>query len=276
MFCITTLIYVLLCFYSKPFTVAIYGGEEAGIGEFPWLVYLKSGQSNKFVCGGSLINSRYVLTAGHCVTDRSNIVSVRLGEHNVKTDVDCDGSKYCSDPPVDVEVEEVILHEGYNEDDSYIQVDIALLRLKKKINYTKFIQPINLPLSPELRNKSFSGVTVVVAGWGRTNTTISSNGIKLKVKLPVISNHDCNHFYGKNNGHIAGSQICAGGEKGKDFCGGDSGGPLMYLNKKAEEENLVVIGIVSYQSTRCGSDHFPGVYTRVTEYLEWILDKMKS
>ncbi|KAF2881996.1 hypothetical protein ILUMI_24177 [Ignelater luminosus] len=150
----------------------IYGGEEAAIGEFPWLVLLKSGRINRFICGGALINSRYVLTAAHCVNDPDDIVSVRLGEHNIKTEEDCDddtpGLEYCSDPPIDLEVEEITSHETFNI--SNVFGDVALIRLNKVVNYTDFIKPVCLPISFELQNKDFSRKTVTAAGWGRTET----------------------------------------------------------------------------------------------------------
>ena len=50
----------------------IVGGEEAPIGEYPWLALLgysnKRGQKPTWKCGGALIGDQYVLTAAHCVT----------------------------------------------------------------------------------------------------------------------------------------------------------------------------------------------------------------
>ncbi|KAF2881989.1 hypothetical protein ILUMI_24170 [Ignelater luminosus] len=255
----------------------IYGGQEAGIGEFPWLVLLKSGRINGFNCGGALINSRYVLTAAHCVTDGANIVSVRLGEHNTKTEKDCDGDtpglEYCSDPPIDVEVEEITFHEDFNMDNLF--GDIALIRLNTVVNYTDFIKPVCLPISSELQNKVFSEETVTVAGWGKTQTTTRINEKKLKVELPVKSNDYCVTFYRQLGIQVTGSQICAGGERGKSSCNGDSGGPLMYRDRKEEEENWVTVGIVSFGLKKCADKNVPVVFTRVTEYLEWIVDNMK-
>ncbi|KAF2883819.1 hypothetical protein ILUMI_22350 [Ignelater luminosus] len=257
----------------------IYGGKEANIGEFPWVVLLKSGRYDTFICGGTLINTRYVLTAAHCVPANADIASVRLGEHNVKSDQDCEGDTpgldYCSDPPIDVEVEEIIPREGFSLRSENLYEDIALLRLKKEVNYTDFIKPICLPLSSELRYKAFSGERATVAGWGKTKESAKMSDMKLKVEIPVVSNHDCAEFYKKHNGRIAASQICAGGEKWQDSCQGDSGGPLMYRYRSKDEENWVIIGVVSYGASKCGAEGEPGVYTRVTEYLDWINDNIK-
>ncbi|KAF2881998.1 hypothetical protein ILUMI_24179 [Ignelater luminosus] len=250
----------------------IFGGEEAGIGEFSWLALLKS-KSYGFVCGGALINKRYVLTAGHCIID--DLVSVRLGEHNIATEEDCEGDtpglENCADAPVDIDIEDIIVHEDYS---SSLFADITLLRLKEEVNYTDYIKPVCLPLSDELRNKAFTGENVIVAGWGKTKTKIQNNA-KLKVELPVISNNDCAKFYAQGGITITGSQMCAGGEKGKDSCQGDSGGPVMYLDRSADEENWMTIGVVSFGLQKCGIESQPGVYTRVTDYIPWILDNIQ-
>lgn len=40
--------------------------------------------------------------------------------------------------------------------------------------------------------------------------------------------------------------------------------------------NLGIIqqGIVSYGSKRCGTGGYPGVYTRVSYFMDWILDNI--
>ncbi|KAF2881993.1 hypothetical protein ILUMI_24174 [Ignelater luminosus] len=253
----------------------IYGGEEAGIGEFPWLVLLNSSEIG-FLCGGALISKRYVLTAAHCIDD--TIVSVRLGEHNIDTEEDCEGDTpgldLCSDPPIDVEVEEIFTHDNFDLENEKMYGDIALIRLKKEVEYTNFIKPICLPTYSEIRDKVLTGEKVFASGWGKTKKTVSLNNVKHKVELPVVSTHDCAQHFKKFGMFISGSQICAGGEKGRDTCQGDSGGPLMYLDKSADKENWVTVGIVSY-GIKCGPELRPGVYTRVTEFLDWISERMR-
>lgn len=71
------------------------------------------------------------------------------------------------------------------------------------------------------------------------------------------------------------SQLCAGGVPEKDSCGGDSGGPLMYPGKaQGVGVRYVQRGIVSFGSKRCGIGGYPGVYTRVSDYMMWILDNI--
>lgn len=77
--------------------------------------------------------------------------------------------------------------------------------------------------------------------------------------------------------NIKATQLCAGGVKGQDSCGGDSGGPLMYPGSYGKlGVRYVQRGIVSFGSKRCGIGGFPGVYTNVAYYMNWILDNMHS
>lgn len=111
----------------------------------------------------------------------------------------------------------------------------------------------------------------MVTGWGVTEQHVSST-VMLKVKLPIFPLDQCAAVY-KRNTQIWHKQMCAGGEVDKDSCGGDSGGPLQGYTRYSR---TVQYGIVSFGNRICGFGGFPGVYTRVDYYLDWILDNMRD
>uniref|UniRef100_A0A1Y1LCA4 Peptidase S1 domain-containing protein n=3 Tax=Photinus pyralis TaxID=7054 RepID=A0A1Y1LCA4_PHOPY len=260
----------------------IFGGEVADMFDFPWiaLIKYKTLDGYGFHCGGSLINTRYVLTAAHCLIgkDLPEAVSVRLGEYNLELDLDCTSTPeypMCADKHIDIPIAEMVVHEHYRPFDDNQYNDIALLRLARDIPYTDFIKPVCLPIYPNLINEYFVGTNATTAGWGRTETQRSGSSIKMKVTLPVRSNLDCKDVYASRRVSLSTQQLCVGGESGKDSCKGDSGGPLMHLYTAPGEINWYIIGIVSFGPQICGLNGWPSVYTRVTEYVPWILQHLR-
>ncbi|XP_068624276.1 phenoloxidase-activating enzyme-like [Battus philenor] len=256
----------------------IVGGNVTAIDEYPWLVIIeyKKEDKIKLLCGGVLISGRYVLTAGHCVTGPvlavGEPINVRLGEYDTSNNgPDCveveGGGEDCTTGALIVPIEKIIPHPGYNPSHALRRNDIALLRLGQMAPYSDFIRPICLP-SSDLSQAPPPDLRLYTAGWGAVSTEQSSSNIKLYVSLPFRSQTECQVPYSQPRRKIAlwEGQLCAGGEKGKDSCKGDSGGPLMYENGKLFE----VVGIVSFGPTPCGLENIPGVYTKVYEYLPWI------
>lgn len=92
--------------------------------------------------------------------------------------------------------------------------------------------------------------------------------IKLKLRIPLVAKENCSKVLDLFGMQLSSKQLCAGGEYAKDTCAGDSGGPLMYFNRK--HSRWVTYGIVSYGFTQCGIAGHPAVYTNVSEYLDWI------
>ncbi|XP_052888786.1 CLIP domain-containing serine protease B4-like [Anopheles moucheti] len=252
----------------------VIGGQATKINEFPWtalIQYRKQDGSFGFGCGGSLINERYVVTAAHCVKRipaGGKMHRIRLGEWDLSTANDCQND-FCSNAPIDLDIEKIVVHWNYDPNDRSFKNDIALIRFTRSIKYSETVRPICLPLSESLRNLNHVGQPSYAVGWGDTEVAIASQ-MKLKVELNITSFQECAAVYEENRILLDRKHICAGGEEGKDTCSGDSGGPLMRQIAGA----WYLIGVVSFGLAWCGVPDVPSVYTNVAEYVDWIRDNV--
>ncbi|XP_055930062.1 proclotting enzyme-like isoform X2 [Argiope bruennichi] len=228
----------------------VVGGNDADRKAWPWMVALLNNKK-KFFCGGSLINNQYVLTAAHCTFGNSKDQMVaRLGEYDFNSP---------REPHDDYRVTEIKRHGQYNR--MSLRNDIALLKLEKPVVFNEFVKTICFP---EVTSDFIGNVTTLV-GWGHLNGGSGSvSDVLQEASFPVISNSECRTTHGIP---IPSSLICAAAvSRDKGACNGDSGGPLMLLDKN---DRWKVIGVVSWGRRGC-NPKFPTVYTRVTHFMDWI------
>ncbi|XP_021958690.1 trypsin-1 isoform X1 [Folsomia candida] len=243
----------------------IVGGEAVPISELPWTAALVRKKENATqikgpYCGGTLVNTRYVVTASHCVDAfKAEKIQVWLNEEDFRVeDETLTGT-------LRIDVEEIIMHQDY--DRNKIKNDIALLKLAQPVDIVNTIRPVCLPADG---SESYDNEKAIVAGWGATEQGGSVSSTLQKVVVPIIPNKVCN-WRTLYLGQITDTQICAGelSSGGKDSCQGDSGGPLV-LNRGENGQKLLV-GVVSF-GFGCARPFAPGVYTRVSKYPEWIVE----
>ncbi|XP_045768442.1 phenoloxidase-activating enzyme 1-like [Maniola jurtina] len=255
----------------------IYGGQFTELDEFPWMALLGYRPRNNgpltYQCGGVLINHRYILSAAHCVVGEiekavGKLTSARLGEYDTQTDIDCAEPNDCADPPQEILVHSSYPNPGFSDRNKNRQDDIAVIRLARRAAYTTYVQPICLI---DNRIRLSAGDDVFVAGWGKTLEGKSSP-IKLKLNVPIFTKSECVSKYRTLGADLTDNQLCAGGVFAQDACRGDSGGPLM---RKTPSGTWETVAVVSF-GYGCGRDGWPGVYTSVSHYIDWIRDVMAS
>lgn len=252
----------------------IVGGDTAQPGAFPHLVGVANFFGNIPFCGGALINERYVVTAAHCVQGRFfNTIKVIANKHLRKKDPN----------QMDIPLSAIIRHPGYSR--KSLANDLALLRTKESMRrYMRQgpLRPICLPTarcgSPTF-DACFVDRQVTVAGWGSLNEGGSHWTQKApkpkelqKVVLTVIPNKPCKEAYRPLNLSVTTAMLCAGYPGGgRDTCQGDSGGPLMI---RRDDARLALAGVVSF-GKGCAKAEYPGVYTRVSDFINWIMETVR-
>ncbi|XP_011881048.1 PREDICTED: transmembrane protease serine 9-like [Vollenhovia emeryi] len=239
-----------------PFSPQVVGGEEAPEGGYPFIVSLQ--MYSQHFCAGSILNERWIMTAGHCVDAVPSVdyLVVKAGKHNIQT-VESSEQK--------VEVERMIIHQSYKG--GVGPYDIGLLKLASPLKLNERVQAVNLPPA-----ESEPQGEAHLSGWGSTSTTsVPSMPAKLQhVEMEYVDRATCHEAVKRLTGSspVHETNVCTGPLHDQiSACSGDSGGPLISYDGDGKP---VQTGIVSWGIIPCGSDGAPSVYTKVSKFIGWI------
>lgn len=248
----------------------IVGGKSVEqLNIFPWQMSLSTGFYGYLYqhrCGAALINRRWVITAAHCTytLDSPDGLYVIGGFLNID---DKESAQIKS-------VVELVNHPNFMP--QLYENDISLLKTDSPVIFTPSLLPICLPSlsissQPDFASE-YVGEVGLLSGWGRKwHGGPLASQLKM-VALPILDNAECMRWYNRSGSrqYIPSSTfLCAGYEEGeKDACSGDSGGPLVVTRSDGRR---ILWGLVSW-GIGCASKRRPGVYTRVSQFSQWIQD----
>merc|ERR1719356_406330 len=231
------------------------GGVNAERGNLPWQVNL-GGQG--IMCGGTIVAMNKVVTAAHCVSGNEQRQWTVTAGHNTNNEVNRGG------PGVQTRiVRKIVTHPKY--DPSQVHHDISIMLLAKPFEYTDYVRPACLP--PRNFNLGSSTGRMIISGLGNTAQTGQTDKFPDTMQyttIPMCSQSTC-----KSNANIGPyfkeDIMMCGGEAGVDTCQGDSGGPLIAnINEK-----YTLVGVTSF-GLGCAQSNSPGVYVRVSSFIDFI------
>ena len=226
----------------------IVGGKETVINQYPSMAGVVDADERRIFCGATIISDTHAISAAHCSLGRKiTRMALIVGEHNVTTGTETAYTALHL-------IASFLRHPKY---DSITNVnDISIITTVTRIIFNFGVGPACLPF--KYRSTTFIGNTVVALGWGAKEFSGPSSSVLLNVFLKVVQSDYCLN-----------DQLCTL-SRGVDTCQNDSGGPLFYV----ENNELFLVGIVSF-GFACATDK-PSVNTRVTSYIDWILENTKS
>lgn len=229
----------------------VVGGAPASITSTPWQVALFIGGSS--LCGGSLISATWVLTAAHCVAGSPN-PSVIAGTASLPARTAAN----------ELPVVRTIIHPQY--DSNRYTADLALIELAQPITPSDQVRIVALPTGQDPQSWPAAGTSALVSGWGATSFGGGSVADLRQATVQVLVGPGGGACGDYGSGYDVQATICAGSAQGGiDTCQGDSGGPLV-----VDVAGTPTLAGVTSVGNDCAQAAFPGIYSRVTTYLDWI------
>lgn len=251
----------------------VVGGSAADQGEYPWQVLLRV--DGRFVCGGSLVHPRWVLTAAHCVTKVTDAagtlfyypahrLEVIAGEH----------TRYAPDFVEQTrDVVQVLVHPSYRSNTPGLtpnDYDVALIKLRTPVEVNESVQTIRLAAGEAAEQVAAAGRAATLTGWGVTisGDMSSAANILQEVEVPIADQAQCASAMA-GLAPVTARMLCAGAPQGgSGGCFGDSGGPLVVHDGQT---GWWQVGVVSWGSSLCAEDPYGfTVLTRVSSVADWV------
>ncbi len=244
-------------------TPKLAGGTQVAQTDWPWQAAIKISTwrvNGEWTCGGSVIDSRWVLTAAHCIVDGIEDPYhefVTVAPANIQIRV---GSERFEFGGQTTGVRRIVKHPDF--DPVTRDNDLALLELKEAV----FVDPVR-PVTPEREEKqACPGIQGAVTGWGTDAACGQTVRVLSKVNASLVDPAQCRTAYGDDS--ITGNMLCtAPGTDNGTLCQADEGSPLVVSNGRG---GYVQAGIVSRGDDNCDNPSSPAVHTRVANYVGWM------
>ncbi|KAM3963970.1 proclotting enzyme-like isoform 2-T2 [Aphomia sociella] len=246
----------------------VINGKPTFEGEWPWQIALYQTQTvdNKYICGGTLVSHKHVITAAHCVTLKNgnrvvnkDTLTVYLGKHNLRTSTQGVQIRF---------VEQIIKHPLYNA--STFNRDLAILVLREPVTYTDWVRPACLWPENLVDISNVLGKKGSVVGWGFDETGLATEELTL-VEMPVVDQLTCIKSYSEFFvRYTSDYSYCAGYRNGASVCNGDSGGGMVFnYSDTWYLRGLVSLSVARNNERRCDPKHYI-VFTDLAKFLPWL------
>lgn len=255
------------CGTSNLVTELAMNGISTRAGQFPWVVPLfkrKPRADPEYFCVATIVTSRHLLTAAHCVYDkRPEEILAMPGKHDISDLSAGNGA-------IHADIQKISCHEEYESASDHLvdqDADIAVLRLENNLRFTQFIRPICLwrDQSPLNINSAHKGV---VSGWGE-NEEDSSTTTPFYYTSTIVSKQQCSENLDISIPKRA--RVFCGDGAGSVACRGDSGSAMvMSRNNRFYLRGVVSKAVLDEVTFKCDSSKY-AIYTDVPSFIYWIM-----